>query len=78
MYSCNCVNSVCPLCLDLTMENVVQGIRNKTVGRDTVNALITMKELLITMLTNPEIKRQLQLEVEALKKMRDFQFHYMP
>jgi len=74
--SCDChtrENDVCPNCLDSTMDDIYQTMIDGTAGRELVDTQICLKELLMTMIKNPEGIKKLQLEIAALKILRERQ-----
>lgn len=74
--TCDCntrENDVCPKCLDSTMDDIYQSMIDGTAGRNLVDMQINIKELLITIITNPEFVRKTQNEIKALKILRERQ-----
>lgn len=74
--NCDChtrENDVCPRCLDSVKDDYNQQMINGTVGRNAIDFDIAMKEHLMKIIKNPEFIEKTQLEISALRVLRERQ-----
>lgn len=74
--TCDChtrENDVCPNCLDSTLDDIWKSMVEGTAGRNSVDQSIAVKEMLMTIIKNPDFIMKTQLEIATLRILREKQ-----